>query len=72
MAPTNGWSRSASWTSASRTGVAADQEHVFPFTSITKPFTAVQVLTLVDDGRLDLHAPVCEYIPEFGSPTKRR
>jgi serine-type D-Ala-D-Ala carboxypeptidase len=46
-------------------GVAADAEHVFPLTSITKPFTAVQVLTLVDDGRLDLHAPVCEYIPEF-------
>ena len=39
---------------------------MFPFTSISKPFTAVQVLTLVDDGRLDLHAPVCEYIPEFG------
>lgn len=48
-----------------RVGVAADEEHVFPLTSITKPFTAVQVLTLVDDGKLDLDAPVCEYIPEF-------
>jgi CubicO group peptidase (beta-lactamase class C family) len=48
-----------------RVGVAADADHVFPLTSITKPFTAVQVLTLVDDGKLDLQAPVCEYIPEF-------
>jgi CubicO group peptidase (beta-lactamase class C family) len=48
-----------------RVGVAADEEHVFPLTSITKPFTAVQVLTLVDDGKLDLDAPVGEYIPEF-------
>jgi CubicO group peptidase (beta-lactamase class C family) len=49
-----------------RAGVAADPAHVFRFTSISKPFTAIQVLTLVDEGRLDLHAPICEYIPEFG------
>ncbi|HEX5193664.1 MAG TPA: serine hydrolase domain-containing protein [Solirubrobacteraceae bacterium] len=53
-----------------RAYVAADPEHVFPFTSISKPFTAMQVLTLVDEGRLDLHAPVCEYIPEFGAAHK--
>jgi CubicO group peptidase (beta-lactamase class C family) len=53
-----------------RTGVAADEEHVFALTSISKPFTALQVMTLVDDGKLDLNAPVCEYIPEFGSAHK--
>jgi CubicO group peptidase (beta-lactamase class C family) len=53
-----------------RAAVAADPAHVFPFTSISKPFTAVQVLTLVDEGRLDLDAPVCEYIPEFGTAHK--
>jgi CubicO group peptidase (beta-lactamase class C family) len=53
-----------------RVGVPAEAEHVFPFTSITKPFTALQVLTLVDEGKLDLEAPVGEYIPEFGAGHK--
>ena len=38
----------------------------FHLTSITKVFTAVQVLTLVEDGLLDLNAPIAEYLPEFG------
>jgi D-alanyl-D-alanine carboxypeptidase len=34
--------------------------------SISKSFTAVIALQLVEEGALDLHAPVAEYLPWFG------
>jgi len=34
--------------------------------SITKSFTAVVALQLVEEGRLDLHVPVTEHLPWFG------
>ncbi|SFN62559.1 serine hydrolase domain-containing protein [Mycetocola miduiensis] len=36
-----------------------------PIASMTKPFTAVAVLQLVDEGLVDLDAPVQVYLPEF-------
>ncbi len=36
--------------------------------SMTKPMTATAGIMLVDDGKLDMNAPVEKYIPEFKSP----
>lgn len=47
------------------TGVKATAESVFQIGSITKPYTATLVMQLVDEGRLDLDAPIVEYLPEF-------
>jgi CubicO group peptidase (beta-lactamase class C family) len=35
-------------------------------TSISKTLMAVQVLQLVDQGRLDLERPIAEYLAAFG------
>ncbi len=47
-------------------------EHRFLWTSITKVLTTMQVLKLVEQGRLGLDVPVAEYLPEFGSNGKDR
>jgi CubicO group peptidase (beta-lactamase class C family) len=44
----------------------------FALTSITKPFTALQVMSLVDAGRLDLDAPIAAYVPEFAAAGKEQ
>lgn len=38
--------------------------------SCTKPFTAVAIMQLVGEGRLDLDTPVCRYWPEFANAGK--
>lgn len=38
---------------------------VFPIASISKTFAATMVMRLVEQGRLDLDAPVRRYLPEF-------
>lgn len=38
---------------------------VFWIASMTKPVTAVALLMLQDEGRLDIRDPVAKYIPEF-------
>lgn len=38
---------------------------IFRIASMTKPVTAVAAMMLVEEGRLDLAAPVYQYIPEF-------
>ena len=41
-------------------------EHtVFPIASISKTFAATAVMRLVEQGKLDLKAPVRKYLPEF-------
>jgi CubicO group peptidase (beta-lactamase class C family) len=47
------------------TGVAADVDALFQIGSITKVWTATLVMQLVDEGLLDLDAPVRTYLPEF-------
>ena len=47
-------------------GEATRLDHRFLLTSVTKPFTAIQVLQLAEAGLLDLRAPVAATIPEFG------
>jgi CubicO group peptidase (beta-lactamase class C family) len=44
---------------------------VFDLASMTKPMaTATSILILAERGKLDLHAPVAKYIPEFGQNGK--
>ena len=51
---------------------AARVDHRFLLTSITKQFTATQVLQLVEAGELDLEAPVALYLPDFALNGKDR
>ncbi len=44
---------------------------VFPVCSITKTFTAVCVMMLVEEGLIGLNRPVWEYLPEFGAGEKK-
>lgn len=41
------------------------RDTIFRFYSMTKPVTAVAVMMLIEEGRLDLLAPVYEYFPSF-------
>lgn len=45
--------------------VPARPETVYRLASVSKPMTAVAVMKLAQDGRLDLEAPVTRYCPEF-------
>jgi CubicO group peptidase (beta-lactamase class C family) len=48
---------------------APDADSVFRIASMTKSFTAAAVLTLRDEGRLLLDAPVEDYVPELAGLT---
>jgi len=47
------------------TGVEATADSVFQIGSITKLWTATLVMQLVDEGKVDLEAPVRTYLPDF-------
>lgn len=51
---------------------ATRSDHRFLLTSITKQFTATQVLQLVEAGHVELEAPVATYLPEFAINGKDR
>jgi CubicO group peptidase (beta-lactamase class C family) len=40
---------------------------IFWIASMSKPVTSVAAMILVDDGKLDLDAPVARYLPEIGA-----
>ncbi|HEX6588785.1 MAG TPA: serine hydrolase domain-containing protein [Longimicrobiales bacterium] len=46
-------------------GVTASAATVYPIASITKSVTAVAAFQLVDEGRLELDAPVQRWVPSF-------
>jgi CubicO group peptidase (beta-lactamase class C family) len=54
------------------TGVGSTQplktDSIFGLASLSKPVTAVAVLMLVDEGKINLDDPVSKYIPEFAAP----
>ena len=50
--------------------VAMRPDSIFDLASITKVYTALLVLQQVDRGKMDLAAPVVEYLPEFDGPGK--
>ena len=43
----------------------ATRDSVFRLASISKPITATAVMLLVEDGKIDLDAPVQRYVPSF-------
>lgn len=47
------------------TGVKATTDSIFQIASISKVFTASLIMLLVDEGRLELDAPVKQYLPDF-------
>lgn len=48
-----------------RTQVAVDDESVFQIGSITKVFTGTLVMQFVDEGRVELDAPIRRYLPKL-------
>ena len=52
--------------------IPADPEMAFSIASITKAFTGVALLKLVESGRIDLDADIQTYVPDFPRhPSKR-
>ncbi|HEY1387029.1 MAG TPA: serine hydrolase domain-containing protein, partial [Ktedonobacterales bacterium] len=47
------------------TGYPVRTDTLFPIGSISKVYTATLIMTLVDDGALDLDAPVGAYLPDL-------
>ncbi|MDR2347423.1 MAG: beta-lactamase family protein [Bifidobacteriaceae bacterium] len=52
------------------TGGAVDADTVYPVASVSKAFMAACVMMLVDEGRLELDAPVKRHLPELELWTK--
>jgi CubicO group peptidase (beta-lactamase class C family) len=61
------WERSAGLADR-RTGAAVNDDTVFQVASLSKPVTALGVLLLAEDGRLDLDRPVWDYIASWRLP----
>ena len=52
---------------ARETNQAIDNDTVYRLYSMTKPITAVAIMMLVEDGKIDLDAPLATYIPSFAA-----
>ncbi|MFK5878858.1 MAG: serine hydrolase [Flavobacteriaceae bacterium] len=46
-------------------GIPNQTDTKFRIASITKPFTAMLIMQLVADGKLDLHQPISNYLPDY-------
>lgn len=55
-----------------KTGAPMNEENYFRIASNTKTFTGAAVLILVDEGRINLDAPIASYLPEFNIPNGDR
>ncbi|MCL2572317.1 MAG: serine hydrolase [Defluviitaleaceae bacterium] len=53
----------------SAAGVPVDEYTLFSLGSISKPFTAIAVMQLVEDGLIDLDEPIVTYLPDFYLPS---
>ena len=53
-------------------GAPMQRGSIFRGASITKPLTAALAMVSVDDGRLDLDAPVEDLLPELAAPRVQR
>ncbi|MCH7498340.1 MAG: beta-lactamase family protein [Candidatus Marinimicrobia bacterium] len=49
-------------------GIENTPKTKFRIASLGKAFTAALILQLVDEGRIDLHAPISKYLPDFDNP----
>ena len=57
--------REASGFADKEAGLRADPAMAFSIASITKAFTGVALLKLVEEGRIDLDAEIQRYVPDF-------
>ncbi|HVW00993.1 MAG TPA: serine hydrolase domain-containing protein [Planctomycetaceae bacterium] len=46
-------------------GLPMQKDSIFRIASMTKPITAIAIMTLVDEGKIDVDDPVENYLPEF-------
>jgi CubicO group peptidase (beta-lactamase class C family) len=60
------WARGFGWADRER-GVPAGPESIYHLASLTKPYASTVLLQLVEEGRLDLAAPISEFGIELGS-----
>ena len=60
---------SAGWQDAKKTRPVTE-DTIFQLASMTKPVTAVAALQLVEQGKLDLNAPITKYLPEYANTGK--
>jgi len=60
---------SAGFGYANREGeVAASSQTAYSICSISKLFTSIAIMTLVEEGQIDLDAPLSTYVPELDLP----
>ncbi|MDP8979308.1 MAG: beta-lactamase family protein [Acidobacteriota bacterium] len=52
-----------------RAGVAMKTDAIFRIASMSKPITTVAAMILAEEGKLDIAAPVAQYLPEFKDVT---
>lgn len=57
--------RRAAGYSDRETGTPMHEDAIFRLASITKPIVTAAAMRLVEEGRLDLHAPVTRWLPDF-------
>jgi CubicO group peptidase (beta-lactamase class C family) len=58
------WARGFGWADVEN-NVPAKAESAYRLASITKTITAVAVLALAEEGKLDLDSPIQKYVPAF-------
>ena len=64
------WDVAAAGVTNVTTGVDVTTDTVMHIGSITKILTATLVMQLVDEGRVELTAPLTKYLPEFQTPDR--
>lgn len=52
--------------------IRADERTVFNLASISKTFTGIAIMQLVEQGRIDLDRPLTDYLPEFSIKSRFR
>lgn len=63
------WTRGFGYTDVDRSQ-RVDADTLFALQSVTKTFTAMAVLSAVEDGLLDLDAPITRWLPDFRVRTR--
>jgi CubicO group peptidase (beta-lactamase class C family) len=58
------WQETLGWANIEQK-IPARPDTVYKLWSIAKAFTAIETMRLVEEGWVDLNAPVTEYIPDF-------
>lgn len=46
-------------------GTAMREDAIFRLASVTKPFVTAAAMRLIEEGKLNLHAPVTQWLPDF-------